>query len=61
MLNEKRVELERRMTQALEERDQCRTNLDEAQDRIMMLEKTKFEHEHKVSSVNILCLNYCWV
>ena len=48
LLTERKAELERRMAALAEERDSSRSTLEEAHDRIMMLEKQKLEHEQKV-------------
>ena len=48
MLTERRSELERRVNHLSSERDTMAASLEEAQDRILMLEKHKYEQERQV-------------
>ncbi len=48
MLDDKKTELEKRIHTMSAERDSLSLNLEEAQDRILMLEKTNHEQENQV-------------
>ena len=51
MIDSRKGDLERRIHQLTEERDSLGVSLEEAQDRILMLEKTKREQEAQVRNV----------
>ena len=53
MIDGRKGDLERRIHTLMEERDSLGVTLEEAQDRILMLEKTKREQEQQVTT---LCL-----
>ncbi|XP_064618779.1 BICD family-like cargo adapter 1 isoform X2 [Lineus longissimus] len=50
VLSERKNDLEKRMTHIIEERDSLACNLEESQDRIMMLEKQKREQDQQLRS-----------
>ena len=53
MLTERKGDLEHRIFMLSEERDNLACNLEEAQDRILMLERQKIEHESLVCLLQI--------
>lgn len=57
-MSEKKCEMERRLHNVVTQRDSLSAALDEATDRIMMLEKTTREQESQVD--NIKYPVFCW-